>query len=153
MSPRPGNRPSSLGFDRRQRQRSAWLALLSMALIFAGPVVSNVQALTAAPSHIAAVTQPAKDHHAGGHHKPAANTGHSGHHEHSDGADQGQLLHASCGYCILLFHTASLSLEALPITAPERWAPSYQNLPIQSRYYTLAAYSVPQSRAPPHVTV
>ncbi|MDG5501383.1 DUF2946 domain-containing protein [Marinobacter sp. BGYM27] len=139
------NTPSSLlGFDRRQRQRSAWLALLSMVLLFAGPLISNVQAAFAKPAYAMCLASPAQ---------PDLHDTHSGHHVSADASGQPQLLHASCGYCTLLFHTSSMAPQALVIATPTIWGAIHPPIPTTRGYSTPAAYALAQGRAPPGLTI
>lgn len=142
MHPHSGTSPDSLGFNRRQRQHSARLALLSMVLIFAGPLISNVQAALATPAYAMCLASPTQ---------PDQHSSHSGHPLTTDEHGQTQMLHASCGYCSLLFHTSSLALQTLVIATPTIWPVIRPPVTTAPGHATPAAYELAQGRAPPRL--
>ncbi|WP_431475165.1 DUF2946 domain-containing protein [Marinobacter sp. KM021] len=87
----------------RHNRWPAWIALLSMVLIYLGPLLTQAQS--------------------GQHEAPNAHSGHHGHHnssppsEETDHSDPLQhLAHGECGYCVLLSKLPALSQQSTSVS-------------------------------------
>lgn len=128
-------------------RHAAWLALLSMLLIFVGPLYSNSQALLEAQT--ASQSLPGFDHHAPAPRHDEASSALDSAHQHSGDIPAH---HAECGYCVLLTHASALEPAAPKLIEPPFWSPQ-QPLALQQASYTFRPYSIAQVRAPPSTTV
>ncbi|CAN0598207.1 unnamed protein product, partial [Ectocarpus sp. 12 AP-2014] len=97
---------------RRHKQWPAWIALLSMVLIYVGPLITQAQLNPEAGP--AALNSHHSDHHSR-EHSPAPSSGQT---DHSDPLQH--LAHGECGYCVLLSKLPVLSSQgtAVPSSAP-----------------------------------
>ncbi|ENO16275.1 DUF2946 domain-containing protein [Marinobacter nanhaiticus D15-8W] len=129
-------------------RHAAWLALLSMLLIFVGPLYSNGQALLEAQT--ASKSLPGFNHHAPAMlHGEESSTAPDAAHQH---AGDIPAHHAECGYCVLLTHASALEPAAPQLIEPPFWSPQ-RPLALQQASYTFRPYSIAQVRAPPSTTV
>ncbi|WP_168203191.1 DUF2946 domain-containing protein [Marinobacter fonticola] len=126
---------------------AAWLALVSMLLIFVGPLYSNSQALLSAQTH--PDPPPGFDPHAEGAYCgeiPATGQ------DVQQAPAHSPMLHAECGYCILLSHTPPPAPTSLDAVTPPFWSAPLP-LPAQEATYSFRPYGIAQVRAPPSIIV
>lgn len=137
----------ALGVTRRRMRHAAWLALVSMLLIFVGPLYSNSQALLDAQTQLE--PPPGFDPYAPGAFCGEVPTLVADAHK---APDDIPMHHAECGYCVLLTHASPLTPAVPDLTEPPFWS-SQQPLAVQQATYNFHPYGIAQVRAPPPTTV
>lgn len=141
---------SVMALSRQRLHAGAWLALLSMALIFAAPLYSRSMALMQPAGHHGMASEPndsPADHEGMSHHGASEPSGQA------DADSHPTFLHAECGYCVLIAHIAPLAPNALAMHPPTNWTKQPRSSIAPGKAGQPPFYSFARVRAPPSLTV